>query len=928
MGRSPLPIAITLALILLVIAPPGLTGSASRSGVPLGSAASPAERPGELPGAASPDALAPTAAVPDIDLSGSTQMNISTNTTVGDITLSGNSSLFVSNASQTVTLDVMGNILLTDNARLDIQQSDLNVLEAYDDEYSLVLQNHSWFTLNRSNVESNGWQWSGNFYGSSNSAISNSTVCNVRGNWFIDLVAYNATQNVSDSVLFSDVALWDNPTMWNNAHLRIVNSSAFNIWPNFKAGMTANLTLPSVEPAHHHLTQVNSWIFPGTQNVTGINYSIQLGNDQIWRDGVHLWNGANVTLHNQTFAQVGFHLQDSTALDNFSGFRAQYYTALSFVSPDFDFHLYNVSIYSWGWFPFSSHIAVTDSDVAQIVAYGSSTVILNDSNYTGITGYLGAYETSKILVENTTVYNLVAAADSSSIELENSSVDRDVNFPGATIGIQATSNGTVTLLNSPLAPGEGYQSLNSGVIHVDEPVRVQTLVPGGAPAVRAVVTLRGASNLSVPQIATANTSGWVTFVAAQIEVTALTTTWLENYTVVAEDELDLGNASVTGSGPVTVVVLLHPWVLSSAPVNGTRLVPVETHAAISVVFGQPMNADSVLTALNILPSPGDWGASFTSGNTSLLVSDLSYSPATVYTVSIGTAATTTNGIPLPYAFEFQFTTAPNATVVSSDPVNQSQDVSVWQNVTLTFSLAMDAASTSAAVSITPTVAGAATVSGPELTWSHSVALAPATNYTIELSTEATSQYGTALAQNFSVEFRTAAPPPLSAYVTVASPCAPSDCGGCGSNGSFSTEWNLIGSATGGIGPYRYQWTLPNGTTETGMEVTAVAYSYSANSVLLIVTDSSGVSVRESTTLNVAPPPCAPRAETTPPGQLVEWEWVLLGFVAVVGIGAIVGGWIWVHRRSSATPPSAPKNAPEAPSGRDAEPDSALNRAKP
>ncbi|HLF05948.1 MAG TPA: fibronectin type III domain-containing protein, partial [Thermoplasmata archaeon] len=102
------------------------------------------------------------------------------------------------------------------------------------------------------------------------------------------------------------------------------------------------------------------------------------------------------------------------------------------------------------------------------------------------------------------------------------------------------------------------------------------------------------------------------------------------------------------------------------------------------------------------------------------------------------------------------------TVTGTWPLNGTVGITLDSSVIVTFSLPMDPNSTVAAFSITPTVAGGSTATGPQnLTFTHASPFAPNTIYTVTIAKSAKSAVGDAMSWAYWTTFATgtAAKPP-------------------------------------------------------------------------------------------------------------------------------------------------------------------------
>jgi len=212
-------------------------------------------------------------------------------------------------------------------------------------------------------------------------------------------------------------------------------------------------------------------------------------------------------------------------------------------------------------------------------------------------------------------------------------------------------------------------------------------------------------------------------------------------------------AGCGGSGPAPDPA---PTLDASAPTDGATGVAVGTD--IVLTFSEAMNRASVESALSI--SPAVTCAFSWSPNDRVLTCDpnADLAAGTSYTVTVGTGAEDAGGTALSAAATVEFETASAAgpNVVATDPDDGDADVALNQNVRVTFSEAMDEASTEAALSLTPGATCDVTwnAASTELACDPQADLQADTTYTLTVTGSAENQGGVALGTPFTSTFTT------------------------------------------------------------------------------------------------------------------------------------------------------------------------------
>ncbi len=222
----------------------------------------------------------------------------------------------------------------------------------------------------------------------------------------------------------------------------------------------------------------------------------------------------------------------------------------------------------------------------------------------------------------------------------------------------------------------------------------------------------------------------------------------------------------TGTAPAA------PTVTSTIPASGATGVVVTT--AVSASFSEPMNASSITSStFTVVAQGGSSVAGTVSYNASTMTAtftpsaNLTYD--TTYTATLTTGITNSTGQSLA-ATDWSFTTIEAPTVLSTTPSGGSTSVPVTDDVTATFSQAMNPSTLTTStftlknggIPVTGTVTYSS--SSDTATFMPSASLAYDTSYTAEITTGATNSGGVPLTANYSWSFTTETAP--SGMVTV------------------------------------------------------------------------------------------------------------------------------------------------------------------
>jgi hypothetical protein len=201
-----------------------------------------------------------------------------------------------------------------------------------------------------------------------------------------------------------------------------------------------------------------------------------------------------------------------------------------------------------------------------------------------------------------------------------------------------------------------------------------------------------------------------------------------------------------------------PSVSSNFPANQATRVPLDTK--IMVNFSTRMDRTSTEAAVGASPST-PWSAVWEASDMNLtLTPDLPLAAGTQYTITVTTAAKSTEGLQLPAMFAFSFTTVPAPptppVVIATTPADGSKDVKVDVKVSIVFSKGMDRTKTEDAISLSPAenLYFAWSSGGDVINISFGQNLQYSTNYTLKLATTAASDDGALLKEEFAATFAT------------------------------------------------------------------------------------------------------------------------------------------------------------------------------
>ena len=312
--------------------------------------------------------------------------------------------------------------------------------------------------------------------------------------------------------------------------------------------------------------------------------------------------------------------------------------------------------------------------------------------------------------------------------------------PPATVVSTVPANGAIGVAVNTTVSATFSQAMNPATINA----ATFTLTGPGATPVAGTVTFAGTTATFTP----------TTILATGTLFTATITTGAKNLTGVP----------LAANFVWTFTTASPPTVISTVPVNGSTVVPVNT--PVSATFSEAMNAATINSSTFTLAGPGATpvvGTVTFAGTTATFTPTTILATGTLYMATITTGAKDPTGAALAANFVWTFTTAPPPTVISTIPVNGATGVAVDTTVSATFSEAMNPASINASTftltgpGATP-VAGTVTFAGTTATFTPATTLATSTLFTATITTGAQDPTGAPLAANFVWTFTTSSRP--------------------------------------------------------------------------------------------------------------------------------------------------------------------------
>jgi len=206
-------------------------------------------------------------------------------------------------------------------------------------------------------------------------------------------------------------------------------------------------------------------------------------------------------------------------------------------------------------------------------------------------------------------------------------------------------------------------------------------------------------------------------------------------------------------------MVINPMVISTSPVNLEA--DVATNKTISATFSTPMNPGSIDSSFKLMQGLNKVVGVFSYyDTTAYFIPSTELLPGKIYTATISTGATNTEGAKLQNDYVWTFTThkidAP--VIIETDPIDKKTDVPLNTLVKVVFDVPMDAASiNSSSFNLkkgSTLISGLISVSGNEIEFNPSVELLSQTVYTVNVSNAVKNSFGINLLKDTTWTFTT------------------------------------------------------------------------------------------------------------------------------------------------------------------------------
>lgn len=376
----------------------------------------------------------------------------------GDLYVMNEAELIISNTK----LDISGNIYIIGNGKLTIENSEINILNAQDFHFYIMVVGSGQISFDGSVLSTNGYSTHLYTRHSANVRIENSLLDSNQYAWLIAYFTENASLHVVDSEFPNEIVPHDNA----NIYVRNSNTlaSAIAIWLNFHYGEHA--TLRGLKGPFDY-SNVN--ISPDDPDIDGIDYTIITENAHIyWLINPGYFTEIRIV---DSAVALALFLHGYNGKD-FINLAPSYFS--DYQLPLYDFEravfLENSSIVYWQLYlsgignEWAETYRILDSEINELIVFNETYVRISNS----ILGpaALGAVYTGEISITDSTIKSLrIIGFDNAKITLEGCRLE---GMP-----IIATNNAAIYLKNVELA-----KNVDNTLLPVDNPTTLNTFISG------------------------------------------------------------------------------------------------------------------------------------------------------------------------------------------------------------------------------------------------------------------------------------------------------------------------------------------------------------------------------------------------------------------------------------------------------------------
>jgi len=372
----------------------------------------------------------------------------------GNLIIVNNGQLILDNAD----FRIKGDITLLNNGKLNATGGSFTVIQEYIYEHEAVLWNSSELHFDDVDFTSSGQSWSIGAGDSANYILENSEITD---GFITTGMTGNSTATISNTLTPGEfLCLGKNNVQFNNSDFLLM-------WLVLPDSSVVDVSLPDD-------SLLIGWHFEeGDPGVSGIPYSLSIDSctNVLW--GLISMSGSDGTFTDTKFRTSGlfFFQPDSILVENITNNSFHFDEVINV--PDRTLRLVNTEVVTWNFYSsLHSKLSIENCIFGELLAFDSSSVIIENSICDGTGGYLGAVGNSSVIVIRSLISSQVIARESGFLigalsSFNSPEIDADDNAVMAILNtltsIEPEAHNSAIIFEGQLPLVEGFIDSEVGV---------------------------------------------------------------------------------------------------------------------------------------------------------------------------------------------------------------------------------------------------------------------------------------------------------------------------------------------------------------------------------------------------------------------------------------------------------------------------------
>ena len=365
----------------------------------------------------------------------------------GNITIVNNGILNIRNTR----FQLNGDVFIAGNGQLNVLNSNFTVIQEYIYEHDAIIIENGLISFTDVDFQSRGQSWSIGITGTARYILKDSEI----SDGFITTALLEESQ-----VKITNTKTPGEFLCFNENSLVFKNCDFLLMWLVLPDESVIDMTLPED-------TLITEWRLSGNEpGVEGIPYSVSIDSctNVLW--GLISITGSTATFRDTDFRVVGmmFMNPDSMTVSNLSN--GTHYIDNILDVPDRILHLINTEVDTWNFYTSSkSNVTISNCVFGEILSQDSSKAFVMNSVCDGSGGYVGAFQSSQMIVYGSLIKSQVISRNSALLigvhsAFQGSEVDADESslmlIANTSSWVEPEAHDTAVLFEIQLPPLEGY----------------------------------------------------------------------------------------------------------------------------------------------------------------------------------------------------------------------------------------------------------------------------------------------------------------------------------------------------------------------------------------------------------------------------------------------------------------------------------------